>query len=115
MPDHPVTRWQLPLRRSSNFATSARSSIDVKLVICGSGGRMADMVIEQTTLCNSPPNEVIRSAQRAVVDLALGIFAGPDTDTIGVADRYDGCHMAQSGLIKHASLWVEALTAGMPI
>jgi hypothetical protein len=76
---------------------------------------MADMVIEQTTLCNSPPNEVIRSAQRAVVDLALGIFAGPDTDTIGVADRYDGCHMAQSGLIKHASLWVEALTAGMPI
>jgi hypothetical protein len=74
-------------------------------------GVAAPVYVAQATICNSPPNEIIRSAQRAVVDPALGIFAGPDTDTIGAADRYDGCHMAQSGLIKHARLWIAALTA----
>jgi hypothetical protein len=69
----------------------------------------APIYVAQATVCNSPPNETIRSAQRAVVDPSLGIFAGPDTDTIGREDRYDGCHMAESGLIKHGRLWVEIL------
>jgi hypothetical protein len=46
-----------------------------------------------------------------VVDQGLGIFAGPDTDTIGLSDRYDGCHMAESDLIRHAELWIKALGA----
>jgi hypothetical protein len=71
----------------------------------------APIYVAQATICNSPPNETIRSAQRAVVDQGLGVFAGPDTDTIGVSHRYDGCHMAESGLIKHAELWVKALSA----
>jgi len=75
-------------------------------------GVAAPIYVAQATVCNSPPNETIRSAQRAVVDPALGILAGPDTDTIGAQDRYDGCHMAESGLIKHAELWVATLTAG---
>jgi hypothetical protein len=69
-------------------------------------GVAAPIYVAQATLCNSPPNEVIRSAH--------GSLAGPDTDTIGAGDRYDGCHMAQSGLIKHARLWVETLTATKP-
>jgi hypothetical protein len=44
----------------------------------------------------------------------LGIFAGLDTDTIGLSHRYDGCHMAESGLIKHAELWVKALSETEP-
>jgi hypothetical protein len=71
----------------------------------------APIYVAQATICNSPPNETIRSAQRAVVDQGLGIFAGPDTDTIGLSHRYDGCHMAESGLIRHAELWVKALSA----
>jgi hypothetical protein len=67
--------------------------------------------VAQATICNSPPNETIRSAQRAVVDPVLGIFAGSDTDMIGPSERYDGCHMAESGLIRHAQLWIEALKA----
>jgi hypothetical protein len=71
----------------------------------------APIYVAQATICNSPPNETIRSAQRAVVDLVSGIFAGPDTDMIGLNDRYDGCHMAESGLVRHAQLWIEALNA----
>jgi hypothetical protein len=69
----------------------------------------APIYVAQATICNSPPNETIRSAQRAVVDQGLGILAGPDTDTIGLNHRYDGCHMSESGLTRHAELWVEAL------
>ena len=71
----------------------------------------APIFVAQATICNSPPNETIRSAQRAVVSDALGILPGPDTDTIGPEDRYDGCHMADLGLTRHAKLWVKALTA----
>jgi hypothetical protein len=73
-------------------------------------GVNAALYVAQASVCRSPPNEAIRSAQRAVLNPSLGIRAGPDTDTIGLGDRYDGCHMNESGLNKHAELWVEALT-----
>jgi hypothetical protein len=74
-------------------------------------GVHAPIYVAQATICVGPPVETIRAAQRAVVDPALGIFAGPDTDTIGEQDRFDACHMAESGLVKHAELWVDALSA----
>jgi len=37
------------------------------------------------------------------------VFAGPDTDTIGAEDRFDGCHMAESGLQKHAEMWLACI------
>ena len=40
-----------------------------------------------------------------------GVFAGPNTDEIGFADRYDGCHMRGSGLEKHAAGWAAAIAA----
>jgi Carbohydrate esterase, sialic acid-specific acetylesterase len=73
-------------------------------------GVVAPLYVAQASVCNSPPNEIIRSAQRDVVNPALCILAGPDTDMIGAEDRFDGCHMAESGLIKHADLWFEVLT-----
>src|SRR5262249_26266449 len=74
-------------------------------------GVAAPIYVAQATICNSPRHEVIRAAQRSVVNPKLGILSGPDSDTIGPEHRYDGCHMAESGLIRHAELWVEALTA----
>ena len=35
--------------------------------------------------------------------------AGPDTDTIGLIDRFDNCHFNDEGLNKHAKLWFKAL------
>lgn len=70
----------------------------------------APLYVAQASVCASPPDETIRAAQRAVVDRELGILAGPDTDAIGPEDRYDGCHMTESGLKKHAQLWFDVLT-----
>jgi hypothetical protein len=72
-------------------------------------GVAAPVYVAQATVCDSPPNEIIRSAQRDLVNPKLGILAGPDTDTIAAEDRFDRCHMAESGLIKHAKLWADVL------
>jgi len=72
-------------------------------------GVSAPVYVAQASVCRTPPCEIIRQAQREVVDPARGILAGPDTDVIGADDRYDGCHMKKSGLIRHASLWAEVL------
>jgi hypothetical protein len=53
--------------------------------------------------------QVIRSAQRRLIDPGAGIFPGPDTDSI--LHRYDDCHMSEAGLRKHAAAWVDALLA----
>lgn len=74
-------------------------------------GVAAPIYVAQATIGGGPPNEEIRSAQRSVLDPGLGIFPGPDTDKIGRADRFDGSHMSESGLIRHAELWLEKLAA----
>jgi hypothetical protein len=75
-------------------------------------GVLAPIYVAQATFFDATgPIESIRAAQRSLINPAIGILAGPDTDTIGIEDRFDGCHMAESGLIKHAGLWVEALIA----
>ena len=51
----------------------------------------------------------IAEAQRSLVEPAAGIFEGACTDTI--RDRYDDCHLDESGLRKQAAAWVEVLTA----
>jgi hypothetical protein len=50
---------------------------------------------------------VINAAQRSIIDPRAGILPGPDSDRI--RDRYDDCHMNETGLRKHAAAWVEAL------
>ncbi len=55
------------------------------------------------------PNETIRSAQSGVVNPALGIFAGPDTDQLGPEYRRDGCHFSNVGLEAHADMWLKVI------
>ena len=73
-------------------------------------GVACPIYVAQATVCNSQPNPIIRSAQRDLVDPMNGILAGPNTDAIGTEDRFDNCHMNESGLIKHARMWAEILT-----
>ena len=67
------------------------------------------MFVAQATVCASLRGEGIRAAQRDLVDPAKGIFAGPDTDQIGEAFRYDGCHFDGEGGKRVADLWLSAL------
>jgi hypothetical protein len=55
-------------------------------------------------------DSAIRQAQEQLVDNSNGIFSGPDTDILGLADRFDGCHFSDQGLEKMSTLWFEALT-----
>lgn len=51
----------------------------------------------------------VRQAQQELVNPFQGIYAGPDTDGLGLCDRYDGCHFSNEGLEKFAELWLEKL------
>jgi hypothetical protein len=75
------------------------------------GGMDAPFHVAVSTFCNvtSDGNAVIRAAQRAVVAPAEGIFAGPDTDRLGIAYRYDNCHFTDEGLWAVARLWADIL------
>ncbi len=77
-------------------------------------GVEAPIYVAQATVCESGPNEAIRAAQQSVVDPARGIYAGPDTDRLGAEYRFDGCHMNEAGLVRHAELWLDVLTKAAP-
>jgi hypothetical protein len=52
----------------------------------------------------------IQSAQRELVNPALKIYPGADSDKLaGIEDRYDDCHFSASGLKKHAEMWFNAI------
>ena len=73
-------------------------------------GMEAPIFVAQCSVCCAGPNETIRAAQRSVVDPTRGIYAGPDTDTIGLDERFDGCHFSVAGLDKAAQLWFDVIT-----
>jgi Carbohydrate esterase, sialic acid-specific acetylesterase len=57
----------------------------------------------------SPDNPVTR-AQRRLASSGEGFKAGVDSDSLlDVLDRFDGCHMAGSGLTKVIDAWTEIL------
>ena len=71
-------------------------------------GVTAPIYLSLTTLCQSPPNPGIRSAQRTLQQ-RQGFAAGPDTDSVGLAYRWDGCHFTPEGQARVATLWADAL------
>jgi len=53
----------------------------------------------------------IQSAQRELASAQSGFEPGVDTDTLlSAQDRYDDCHMADSGEMKTAKAWAAILT-----
>ena len=78
-------------------------------------GVEAPIYVAVASLCHNDGSAAIRAAQRALPDLFAGVRRGPDTDTLDrVADRYDGCHFSGPGMVRHARLWFDALTAPVP-
>lgn len=53
----------------------------------------------------------IREAQLGLAEPAGGIFAGPDTDSLGAEFRFDSCHFSGPGLDRCAALWCDVLSA----
>ena len=68
--------------------------------------------VAQASLCGrgNVPSIELQKIQLGLSRLP-GVFAGPNTDEIGFADRYDGCHLNGRGLEKHAAGWAAAIAA----
>ncbi len=78
-------------------------------------GVRAPAYVSVATLCGSArPNETLRAAQRGLVNAALNIRAGPDTDALNTGYRSDGCHFSAYGLERYAELWLAALSVSYP-
>lgn len=75
-------------------------------------GVTAPVFVAQATRCGGyPENKDIRWVQRDIVNHDLGIWQGPDTDSLGPEYRHDGCHFSTRGLDAHARLWLPYLDA----
>lgn len=99
--DHDANAW----------ARSFKSMVDAIRL----RGVRAPIYVAQCSVCCSGVNDNIRAAQRDVIDLANGILAGPDIDTISLDDRWDGCHLSTVGLQKAADLWFSTITSAKPL
>jgi hypothetical protein len=76
----------------------------------------APIFVATSTLCANAEHpfhnrDAIRAAQQGLAAAADAILPGPDTDSIGVEHRRDGCHFSTSGLDLAAQAWFEALVA----
>jgi hypothetical protein len=71
-------------------------------------GLSAPLFLSLTTRCQGAPNAQLRAAQRTLQTLE-GIRPGPDTDTLGYAFRWDGCHFTSEGRTAVARLWADAI------
>jgi hypothetical protein len=70
----------------------------------------APIYVATSTFCSKArASKTIRRAQAGLIDEKAGIRAGPDTDTLTFAKRYDGCHFSTEGTEKAAQLWWQAL------
>jgi hypothetical protein len=73
----------------------------------------APLYVAIATRCRGPINVDIHQAQLELVAERDDILMGSDTDTISdMDDRYDFCHFSDSGLHKHALLWLQAIQNG---
>lgn len=69
---------------------------------------IAPIYVARSTICRNEGSAIIRNAQVDVVN-NFDVRPGPDTDTIAISDRWDGCHFGVAGLDKAAQLWLAAL------
>jgi len=79
-------------------------------------GVFAPVFVALSTLCEGGehPNKnhaAIRAAQADLANAMNGFLRGPDTDTIGSNDRFDGCHLSEAGLQRCADLWFQTIAA----
>ena len=71
----------------------------------------AAFFVAQASRCGMMDSSIkLLEAQRNITRLD-NVFLGPNTDQVGLLDRYDDCHLSGRGLEKTSSYWVRALRA----
>jgi hypothetical protein len=70
----------------------------------------ATIVLAESTVCRSAPEDVIRKAIEAKVTQNTRFTLGPDTDyEIHAGYRSDQCHISAEGLNRAGQLWAETI------
>ena len=70
----------------------------------------APIVLAESTVCRSEPEELIRKAIEAKVEKDPRFKLGPDTDyEIHAGYRRDQCHISAEGLNRAGQLWAETI------
>lgn len=72
-------------------------------------GVNAPIFVSVATWYENIINQEIQKAQRSLVNPGAGIFAGPDTDRLGIPYRHDGAHFNSEGMRAYAELWLRAI------
>jgi len=76
-------------------------------------GINAPLYVAIATRCKGPINADIQEAQMELAAERDDVFMGANTDTLSdMDDRYDFCHFSDSGLQKHALLWLQSIQDG---
>ncbi len=109
--------WQSGEAEGNHCKTSARAyKAYFHLIVedLRANGVAAPIFVARSTFCEGGAHPfknrpAIRRAQAELPDPQSGIFAGPDTDTIVLEERFDGCHFTTTGLEHCAELWLEAI------
>jgi hypothetical protein len=76
------------------------------------------LIVADTSVCalyegGSVPVPALSSARQALADQRAGVIVGPNTDTLGPAYRYDGCHFNRNGLERLGAMWADAVRAAL--
>lgn len=71
---------------------------------------MAPVFVPLVSICGGLADPNVRKAQMELASPKLGIYPGPDTDTLGLTKRYDRCHFSGEGLDLHAQMWFRTLS-----
>jgi hypothetical protein len=79
-------------------------------------GVFAPVLLAQCTTYEMGPrphsnHEVVRQAQRALVDPGGGMLAGPDLNSIRTDMRSEGSRSVEACLTEHARAWFDVLVA----
>lgn len=95
--------------RSGTSANDYETEFRALYTSLRSKGIGAPLFISVTTVCQRPANPDLQTAQRHLMTLE-NVRPGPDTDSLGYAFRWDGCHFTTEGRAAAARLWAAALS-----
>jgi hypothetical protein len=99
----------------TNLATSQSSyqaSMTAVISATRTAGYTGPWFIAQQSWNGGATSAAVQAAQLALVDHGSNIWAGPNADSLGAADRQaDNTHFNDAGMDAYAGLWLTALQA----
>lgn len=96
---------------TTNGTSQAAYAASLSSVITNSrtAGITAPWFIAKQTYNVGTISAAVQAAQVGIVNHGLGIWAGPDADSLGSGSRYDNLHFSDAGAASYAAAWVTAL------